>query len=537
METTGSIVENTSDGENANYFILLTEDDFEGDDDFESSIDSSGDYGDQDRDNKSTKYSDDDSVSKNSDNHRGDNDNDNTSDDKSRNEKFNIQEKIYHLLKSTSLLLSSTGTDIESLPLFDGSRSTVKEFSSKIISHCRSHNVSSAFITQIFQTFTDFLPSFNEDSLITSSGNKQLQIHEIENNVHQYPNTIHILTFDVCIKGCMVYTNPTLRQCNCGKRRYRPCTTCSRQNHQLSTLSEDICQHQNRIPYKQLKYRSITLLLVELLKFDSFRKLIKYKWRNKSPMETRDISDRIKYSANLEAMHQTYEEHCQSKDSHDVIEVSILLSWFYDGIQLFGKKTSTFQPLLLTILNLPPNIRHEIGLGTFLLAFCLYKEDSEVEKFLLQDCLLEELLVLNKGIAINIGGVEYFLQARLINHILDLKALCPILKFQPFQSSKAGCKLCNIGSGTSIYFGGERNVRNFLTKYIDSRSSLPTKHYLRSSGLSRNCCPKIDENTSLFNLFEKITIPNTTNQNGYYNKNEVDPDNLVLCFESILSPA
>ena len=86
-----------------------------------------------------------------------------------------------------------------------------------------------------------------------------------------------------------------------------------------------------------MKYRCITPILFELLKFESFRKLIKYKWSNRNSNETYDISDRGKYSANLEEMHQKYEEHCLSTDSKDVVEISILLSWFYDGIQLLKK--------------------------------------------------------------------------------------------------------------------------------------------------------------------------------------------------------
>ena len=57
---------------------------------------------------------------------------------------------------------------------------------------------------------------------------------------------------------------------------------------------------------------------------------------------------------------------------------------------------------------------------------------------LLEDCMLEELLKLNKGVPINIDGVEYLLQARMINHMFDLAELCPMLKVQPFQSSNTG---------------------------------------------------------------------------------------------------
>ena len=545
IKTIEMIVE--TDGCNPNYWIIEDTDEFVNDDE----SDDSGDYFDNnsgennffdnfDNDVDSSSNSDNDSdndmdedINSIRDNDRGDDsDNDSNNDNDGNNgndgsKKFNLQEKLDYLFRS-AIDSIPTETDFACVPLFQGSNITVKEFSSKIISHFRNHSVSSALITQIFQIFTDHIPSFTNPH----HGKELLQMLKEEKYVHNYPNTIHVITFDVCIKGCMVYTDSTLKKCeHCGKSRFRPCKVCIRYNNQYNSISEDTCQHENRIPFKQLKYRTITLLLVELLKFDSFQKLIKYKWINSSPNETRDVSDRIKYSRNLEEMHETYENHCRSTSSHNVIEVSILLSWFYDGIQLFSKKSSTFQPLLLTILNLPPSIRHVIGVGTFLLSFSMFKGDSCVEKFLLEDCLLEELLMLNKGISFNIAGVEYFLQARMINHIFDLKELCPMLKCQPFQSSKAGCKLCNIGRGTSIFTGGDNKVVNYITKYVDSRNSLPLKHYLRSSGLSRNCCPECDD--SLFNEFEKVTIPNTLIQkDDYYKQNEVNPSTLLLCFEN-----
>ena len=177
----------------------------------------------------------------------------------------------------------------------------------------------------------------------------------------------------------------------------------------------------------------------------------------------------------------------------------------------------------------------------------MFKGNSTVEEFLLEDCFLEELLKLNKGFPFNIGGTEYFLQVRLISHILDLAALCPILRLQAFQSSKAGCKLCNVGGGTTIFYSKDdkssndkplnskddkssnekplnskddkssndkskslpeekktKKKKDFVVKYIDSRHPLPIKHYLKSSGLSRNCCPKCDD--SVLNDYSKISV-------------------------------
>ena len=114
--------------------------------------------------------------------------------------------------------------------------------------------------------------------------------------------------------------------------------------------NNDNCRHSNRVPCKQLRYRCISTLFIELLKFSSFQKLINYSWNYDKENETHDVSDRIKYTSNMNEMHKLYLGYCTSNNLSNVVEISILLSWFYDGIiQLFKKKSATFQPLLITI--------------------------------------------------------------------------------------------------------------------------------------------------------------------------------------------
>ena len=56
--------------------------------------------------------------------------------------------------------------------------------------------------------------------------------------------------------------------------------------------------------------------------------------------------------------------------SDKTIHVPLLLSIFYDGVQMFSTKQNIpYSPLFLTILNLPPLIRSIIGLGKFFVLF------------------------------------------------------------------------------------------------------------------------------------------------------------------------
>jgi hypothetical protein len=55
------------------------------------------------------------------------------------------------------------------------------------------------------------------------------------------------------------------------------------------------------------------------------------------------------------------------------------------------------------------------------LSIIIGKHQSEAEKFLFYDCLLHEFILLYHGIHITIMGKNYFVQARIISHVFDLK--------------------------------------------------------------------------------------------------------------------
>jgi len=467
---------------------------------------------------------------------------------------FNILNDIHILMSSKAFneTFFNTRDDGYNISLYEGSTTTVKEFNDKFLHILRMHHANPEMITSIYETLMEEMPFLNIPFYL-SRGNKKISIVNNEIDVHKYPDSIHVLTYDCCKAGCMVYTDGVTKICkndNCLVReRFKPCIRCPTANNQN-------CNHSNRIPHKQFKYRSIKLLLTELLKFQSFRDLIKCKFYRQDESKTYDISDRESYEQFEDEMHIRYRNYCKNvnKEETEVTEVSIISSWFEDAIQLFGKELCNFRPIMISIDNLPPSLRDKIGIGTFILTFMQFKEHSGVEEFFYNKCFLPELLDLFEGFAFDIDGKHYFLQLRILGHIADLKGLCNWLKLQTMQNSHSGCMICNNGKGKTVWL----TESSHIVKYIDSRLPLPEESFLRSFGLSRNCCPKpkeqdnennkeIEKANNSNNKRQKLNYSNNNNNNNNNNnsnkeikkannsnnkKNQVDIDILDLCIDT-----
>lgn len=164
------------------------------------------------------------------------------------------------------------------------------------------------------------------------------------------------------------------------------------------------------------------------------------------------------------------------------IEISLLLSMFYDGAQIYKSKVSKFWPLYYSILNLPPLYRNKAGVGTFMLSLYTGNAGANVEKFLLQKCFVDEMTTLHNGVKYVVGDQHYYIQARTIQYCYDTKALGKELNVQE-AGSLAGCPLCVSGKGT------RRDTLEKVCYYSDLRNILPMNHILRYSGSSRACCP------------------------------------------------
>jgi hypothetical protein len=225
-----------------------------------------------------------------------------------------------------------------------------------------------------------------------------------------------------------------------------------------------------------------------------------------------------------------------------VTMVNLLLSEFYDGCQLFKSKVCNFWPLMISILNLPLFLRVQLGVGSFLLSLFTGALNTPAERFLLEECLCEELLQFYNGIQYNIDGKIFFVQARLISTILDTKAFEETLHVHA-SNSYSGCFLCNTGEGS--YYGVKTIYQN------DHRTYLPITHYLRNSGQSGYCCPanynykeyKKLKNDSIetnenSNILTKINNSNKSKNNNEDSSEEYEKEvdkifDLGLCKESL----
>ena len=139
--------------------------------------------------------------------------------------------------------------------------------------------------------------------------------------------------------------------------------------------------------------------------------------------------------------------------------------------------------MLFTILNLPPSYRNKVGVGTFCLSNFSGIAGSIAEEFLFKKCFVAELENLKKGITIKIDDKFYFIQARLILHVWDSKALEKEL-FVQGAGSYGGCTFCKRCGN-----GWRRKDSICKLCYIGHRNLLPKNNYLRDFGQSRNCCP------------------------------------------------
>jgi len=319
------------------------------------------------------------------------------------------------------------------------------------------------------------------------------------------------ISVDVCINGCMVYTGDYkyVEVCEfCNEPRYfNECLACFNQK----IIGN--CNHSNRNSRKSIEYRSIIWLIKDLIKLHpSFIDLVNYydygKKNDPQSLYYKDNTDGDSYLRNRNEMHSKFQRYKYTRGNTKlkIVQISLCLSWFYDGCQLYHHLIYAFLPMIFTILNLPPPLRHKLGIGTFLLSINTLSPGSYVEFFLLFDCFVQELIELYNGMSYVIDDTEYFIQSRLICSILDLPALCKVFFFSSMFNSIEGCVLCNWGRG--VYNKYIKKV-----KYINSRLHLPLRHYLRSMGHKICKCKPDTENEQNISSCEEKKICKLWNKN------------------------
>ncbi len=153
---------------------------------------------------------------------------------------------------------------------------------------------------------------------------------------------------------------------------------------------------------------------------------------------------------------------------------------FYDGGQLFHWNYSDFWCFLTSIVNLPPAYCGKRGISTFLSAIYAGKHKL-AERFLFTDLYCEELRALYEGFEyVGMNGLRFFIQARLIFHVMDKKALEPVLNMESMMTSRYGCPYCRNAHGQQNSWKGI---------FTGNRNTLPIYHYLRYFGQTGKCCP------------------------------------------------
>jgi hypothetical protein len=312
------------------------------------------------------------------------------------------------------------------------------------------------------------------------------------------PVDLGLLKYDVCSSGCMPFVGDKehLLQCEyCKKDRFHPCNQCF-------NAKKDNCIHniKKRTSYSYLQYQSLTTLFINLIKLPGFIPATQY--RNKDipyNKETGKINDYNflrdnmntqgyqMATANLERYKKQYFDNVHLTNPEFLTDceytyVPLYLSVFYDGAQIHKSKVSSFNPLVITINNLPPSFRNKFQVGTFLASLFTCVPGSAVERFMFNDCLIRELNSLLVGKMYLIDGKYYFLQAILYKHIVDTVALEDYTKTRVIHSN-AGCCFCGKLNGCWRH-DLHKNV------YVGHRHFLPYNHLLRSFGQSKLCCPE-----------------------------------------------
>lgn len=301
----------------------------------------------------------------------------------------------------------------------------------------------------------------------------------------------------ICPQECCSFFDDTIQCSTCCSWRF---TKCKRQGCLLGEQCNPFDQSRpgyhglsQRTPQRCYFYRSLITLIRELLQWALVSETDLFQRSTIRSTNTVDyaISDVLHGSQAkdyLKKMHERYQ--VVTENNRNVEEVSLLLSDFYDGGSLFKRDTLSIWPLIVEFLNCLPTDRCKSGIGQHLIALHDMKLGSIAEHQLFSELYIQELYELENGIEVSLthNGVRfnYFVQARVIVHRLDTRALEKVAKIQT-AGSKAGCSLCNTLTGVS------RMVNHHPFKrviYYGYRCLLPRNHWLRYCGMSKKCCPE-----------------------------------------------
>jgi hypothetical protein len=342
----------------------------------------------------------------------------------------NIKLEIFFHYKRPSCTedMHITSQSILYKPLYAGCgpELTQESFRQKISEFTSKHNFNNVVLSDLLELISFILPPECKASY-TSIKDPRASL-----NLPPSATVNHkrIYKYDCCLEEHYVFTNKVEDICPvCSKSRFT--------------------EGSHRTSRKQLCYRSLCLLICDLLTTRDFLSSINYRFVEHVIGEG-FIADGFQHGSvpkqHMMDMHNRFLQHQADPSAiSSCLEVSLVLIVYYDGVQLFKRRVVHFWPLLVSILNLPPNLRKLYGAGLFSLSLLAVEPGSKAECFVM-DLFVQELKMLYDGFRVHINGQDYFVQARIVSHVYDTRAVEKVLNSQS-AGSTAGCPFCRLVPG------------------------------------------------------------------------------------------
>ena len=198
-------------------------------------------------------------------------------------------------------------------------------------------------------------------------------------------------------------------------------------------LDYDLCPHReiSKTPKKNLIYRPLLPLLAELLQTEYFAEYCSHAlrfveerpWHEGDDYVYCDFLSGREAQKHIKEMHERFLDYERTGEVEGVVEISLLASDYYDGEKMMerNKNKAAFWPLFIGFMSLPVSVRGKYGAGCFFWGFMTSQPGSIVEQFLLRDCVIPELQLLEEGVTITVCDISYFVQVRAVNHVYDTK--------------------------------------------------------------------------------------------------------------------
>jgi hypothetical protein len=301
-----------------------------------------------------------------------------------------------------------------------------------------------------------------------------------------------VLKYPVCRNGDHVFVGNYANEMRCDNTRCRQLRVrrCTRPACK-GLAASDICEHgfQYRSCFRWIQYRPISLYIQKALKYHSFPQLITTEFPEDPFGNDWDLMHKDVAKDQINAMKNIWEQ--QSDEVKSTCQpINLLFGISYDGVKVYSKKTSDFNPLFVCILNMPPFLRSKKGVGMFPVSIfdgIVGQDCSDSEDFLFSKCLVDELLELEKGKIIETidhqgKRVSFFVQGRVILHSYDTRAFESIMHIFSTNSYN-WCFLC-----TGVK--GSRKKQVGTVCYLGNRGYLELESVLRLRGQSMSCCPR-----------------------------------------------